>query len=64
MVESYINGTFHKFNANQEYENNLRMYPYDSLTHFSHHYTDGELLLCDLQGSLKVLTDPQLNTTR
>ena len=51
------------------YSNNLDwMNPHYSsmmaLTHFTHHHTDGRLMLVDLQGVGYLLTDPQIHCDR
>mmetsp|Transcript_20263 Transcript_20263/g.23286 ORF Transcript_20263/g.23286 Transcript_20263/m.23286 type:complete len:142 (+) Transcript_20263:556-981(+) len=60
LVEPMLEGEFFKFNSNSGYTNGAELM--QALSHFSHHYTDGQHLLCDLQGGnyddAYVLTDP------
>jgi hypothetical protein len=61
LVESFIRGEFIKFNSNSGYvkDDSDTM---QALSHFSFHHTQGQFLLCDLQGGRSagyyVLTDP------
>eukprot|EP00434_Breviolum_minutum_P025368 symbB.v1.2.022414.t1/scaffold1989.1/size93477/2 len=61
LVEPLIDGTYAKFNSNSGWVNegyNMMQ----ALSHFSYHYTNGQHLLCDLQGggydTHYILTDP------
>lgn len=61
LVEPFIDGTYAKFNSNSGWVNegyNMMQ----ALSHFSYHFTNGQHLLCDLQGggydTHYVLTDP------
>jgi len=66
LVEPFI-VNFQQFNSNTAWVG-----PTDwakalqSLSHFSYHFTNGEMVLCDLQGAIEdeavVLTDPVLNS--
>lgn len=62
LFEERIRNEFKKFNSNDQVENSVRSMPYDAFSHFTLHFTDGEFLLCDLQGSLNLLTDPQIHS--
>jgi hypothetical protein len=35
---------------------------FTAFSHFSHQVTGGEILVCDLQGYLNILTDPVIHT--
>jgi len=50
LVEPYINGKWINFNSNTGYENHRYEFA-GGLSHFSYHFTHGEKLLCDLQGT-------------
>ena len=64
VFEERIMSQFRKFNSNTAFENTARSMPYDALSHFSLYHTDDEYLLCDLQGGLQVLTDPQVHSSK
>mmetsp|Transcript_51517 Transcript_51517/g.95299 ORF Transcript_51517/g.95299 Transcript_51517/m.95299 type:complete len:319 (-) Transcript_51517:29-985(-) len=61
LVEPMIEGQYYTFNSNTGYvaEGYEIM---QALSHFSYHLSDGEMLLCDLQGGMEqnafILTDP------
>mmetsp|Transcript_32298 Transcript_32298/g.75868 ORF Transcript_32298/g.75868 Transcript_32298/m.75868 type:complete len:151 (-) Transcript_32298:236-688(-) len=61
LVEPFIKGKYVKFNSNSGWTDD-RYAIMQALSHFSYHFTDGQYLLCDLQGSCDdvcyVLTDP------
>lgn len=63
LVEPYLEGTYHKFNSNSGYEDDdwKRM---QALSHFSFEWSNGKMLLCDLQGvqrdGIYILTDPAI----
>ncbi len=52
LVEEKIIGRFRKYNSNISFEGE-QMDFYNAITHFSLFYTNGERLLCDLQGQLR-----------
>jgi len=61
LIEPFIEGTYRKFNSNTAHIDNN----YDTmqaLSHYSYHKSDGQRLVCDLQGGYYndyyVLTDP------
>lgn len=60
LVEPMLEGEFLKFNSNSGYTNGADFM--QALSHFSYHHTNGQYLLCDLQGGhyedCYVLTDP------
>ena len=60
LVEPKIEGEFVKFNSNTGYTNGADVM--QALSHFSYHHTNGQEVLCDLQGgrydTCYVLTDP------
>jgi len=60
LVEPMIEGAFVKFNSNSGHSNGDKVMA--ALSHFSYHHTNGQELLCDLQGGryadCYVLTDP------
>lgn len=63
-VENYIEGTYEKFNNNAGWESkniqNTSLIAH-CLSHFSWQYTQGYLMIVDLQGSCGTLTDPQIH---
>jgi hypothetical protein len=60
IVEPMIEGDFIKFNSNSGHSNGDELM--SALSHFSYHHSQGQELLCDVQGgkydSCYVLTDP------
>eukprot|EP00403_Amphidinium_massartii_P009691 CAMPEP_0178424154 /NCGR_PEP_ID=MMETSP0689_2-20121128/28063_1 /TAXON_ID=160604 /ORGANISM="Amphidinium massartii, Strain CS-259" /LENGTH=292 /DNA_ID=CAMNT_0020045781 /DNA_START=55 /DNA_END=933 /DNA_ORIENTATION=+ len=61
LVEPYIEGKYVKFNSNTGWKaDGFELM--QALSHFSFHHSDGQYLLCDLQGGMKdtfyILTDP------
>eukprot|EP00392_Amoebophrya_sp_AT5.2_P002170 g2175.t1 len=76
LVEPYISGKFVNFNSNTGYENPQHEFM-AGLAHFSYHFTKGDYLLCDLQGTTYnylnadgetvcayVLTDPVIHSRK
>ena len=64
LVEPFI-ANFENFNSNSGWQNSSEWAKaLQSLSHFSYHYSQGDVLLCDLQGAVEsdavVLTDPVL----
>lgn len=65
LVEPFIKGNYAKFNSNSGWVNDKCEHRLmQALSHFSFHFTDGQRLLCDLQGGAYdthfVLTDPAI----
>ena len=60
LVEPMIEGDYLKFNSNSGHSNGDKLM--GALSHFSYHHSQGQELLCDLQGGkyskCYVLTDP------
>jgi hypothetical protein len=60
LVEPMLEGEFLKFNSNSGYANGADFM--QALSHFSYHHSNGQFLLCDLQGGhyegTYFLTDP------
>lgn len=65
FVEPRILRTFHKLNSNTGWVSNPALVT-EALSHFSYHVSDGQHLLCDLQGGQYsnhfVLTDPVVHS--
>jgi len=66
LVEPFIAG-FQKFNSNTGWVGSSEWAKaLQSLSHFSYHFTNGAMVLCDLQGAVEddtvVLTDPAINS--
>jgi hypothetical protein len=65
LVEPMLEGEFLKFNSNSGYVNGADVL--QSLSHFSYHHSNGQYLLCDLQGGhyadAYILTDPVIMST-
>jgi hypothetical protein len=62
MVEEYIAGTFRKYNSNVNFDfprpgeaHLLSFFVMNSLTHHSYIKSGGKILLCDLQGMIKLI---------
>mmetsp|Transcript_16166 Transcript_16166/g.26648 ORF Transcript_16166/g.26648 Transcript_16166/m.26648 type:complete len:391 (+) Transcript_16166:186-1358(+) len=64
-VEKYVTGTFAKHNNNFGWCNNdvSRNTP-QAFSHFTYHYTKGELIVVDIQGVGDYYTDPQIHRVR
>lgn len=68
LVEPYI-ANFKKFNSNTGWVGSGEWaIALQSLSHFSYHFSGGQLVLCDLQGAAEdsalVLTDPAINSCK
>lgn len=65
FVEPRILGTYQKFNSNTGWVSDQALIT-EALSHFSYHVSDGQYLLCDLQGGRYsnrfVLTDPAVHS--
>ncbi|KAL3902651.1 MAG: hypothetical protein SGILL_010749, partial [Bacillariaceae sp.] len=69
LVEPFIEN-YKKFNSNTGWNDSSTPWPQvmQALSHFSYHASNGEYLLCDLQGGVyskgAVLTDPAVNSSK
>lgn len=69
LVEPFIQN-FQKWNSNSGWRDTSNPWPrlMQALSHFSYHFTSGQLVLCDLQGGVYsdsvVLTDPVILSRR
>ena len=69
LVEPFIQN-YEKFNSNTGWSNSTTAWPQvmQALSHFSYHASNGEYLLCDIQGAVYpkavVLTDPAILSKR
>eukprot|EP00929_Paragymnodinium_shiwhaense_P113479 TRINITY_DN81768_c0_g1_i1.p1 TRINITY_DN81768_c0_g1~~TRINITY_DN81768_c0_g1_i1.p1 ORF type:complete len:557 (-),score=102.32 TRINITY_DN81768_c0_g1_i1:306-1976(-) len=66
LVEPFVKG-FESFNSNTAWVGSSAWaQALQSISHFSYHHTDGQMVLCDLQGAIEndtvILTDPVLNS--
>ena len=68
LVEPYLEGEYIKYNANQPTYTLLMSDSHPetpaAFSHFTHHASDGQLLICDIQGVGTQYTDPQIISTR
>ncbi|CAF1508339.1 unnamed protein product [Adineta steineri] len=67
-MEEYISGNYIKFNSNNGYVNDaVNSSTMPAFSHWTFHHSNGELLVCDLQGVLNGknyrLTDPAIHST-
>ena len=60
-VETFIPGTYSKWNNNWDWSDELRNTP-AAFSHFTWEASGHKLLVCDLQGVGDLLTDPQIHT--
>eukprot|EP01012_Entosiphon_sulcatum_P056873 TRINITY_DN80583_c0_g1_i1.p2 TRINITY_DN80583_c0_g1~~TRINITY_DN80583_c0_g1_i1.p2 ORF type:complete len:246 (+),score=37.14 TRINITY_DN80583_c0_g1_i1:27-740(+) len=60
VVEPFLPGTYIKHSNNCGYTSD-RDVP-QAFSHFSHHKSDGKLLVCDIQGVEDIYTDPQVHS--
>ena len=66
-IEDFIYGKYEKFNSNNGWINqSVKTEITEALSHFSYHYSRGEVLVCDLQGAeqrrMFYLTDPAVHS--
>lgn len=63
-VEERIDDEFFKYNSNGNFAktDNEFLKVFNAFSHFSIFNSNKDLLVCDLQGSLKQLTDPQIHS--
>eukprot|EP00658_Telonema_sp_P-2_P033838 TRINITY_DN24757_c0_g1_i1.p1 TRINITY_DN24757_c0_g1~~TRINITY_DN24757_c0_g1_i1.p1 ORF type:complete len:250 (+),score=54.81 TRINITY_DN24757_c0_g1_i1:211-960(+) len=68
LVEPYLAGEYAKYNANQPSYTLLMSDSFPetphAFSHFTHHHSHGEVLVCDIQGVGNRYTDPQIISTR
>eukprot|EP00483_Globobulimina_turgida_P008054 UN08070 len=66
LVEDYLPGKFEKFNSNTGWVKNNTL-SLNAFSHWSYHHSNGEYLICDLQGVSEEnkyeLTDPVIMST-
>jgi hypothetical protein len=64
LIEPYLGDSYEKFNTNHGMiiQSSTKGFSMPTLSHFSYHISDGQYLLCDLQGVKQrdryILTDP------
>ena len=66
LVEAYLEGDYTKWNSNYRYVNEEDRTSLQAFSHFTYMETNGELLICDLQGvkdeNQYSLTDPSVHS--
>ena len=66
-LEPYLTGKFRKYNNNNGFVatsgSNIQRSTPQAFSHFTYHYSCGELMVVDIQGVGDAYTDPQLLTT-
>lgn len=66
-IEPYLAGKFRKYNNNNGFVatsgSNIQRSTPQAFSHFTYHYSCGELMIVDIQGVGDAYTDPQLLTT-
>eukprot|EP00667_Euglena_gracilis_P007168 EG_transcript_7226 len=65
IVEPLLEGQFTKYSNNAGYVDYLaaRATPH-AFSHFTYHFTRGQLLVCDIQGVGDMYTDPQIHSNK
>lgn len=61
FLEGYINGNFEKYTNNYDYVNDTAEIM-TAFSHYTYHKTEGKMMVCDLQGVNRLLTDPAILT--
>jgi hypothetical protein len=61
-VETYLRGKYRKYNNNYGYVGKDARNTPQAFTHFSYEYTEGKLMIVDVQGVGDHYTDPQVHT--
>lgn len=61
-VEPYLTGKYIKYNNNYGYVDKDSRNTPQAFTHFSHEYTEGKMMIVDIQGVGDHYTDPQIHT--
>lgn len=65
-AEAFLDGVFHKHNSNNGFamataSDSYRCTP-QAFSHFTYHFSAGQLMVCDMQGVGNEYTDPQIHT--
>lgn len=61
-AEPFIAGTYKKYNSNNGWQSKEFSETAMAFSHYSWQYTNGKLMVVDLQGVNYILTDPQIHT--
>jgi hypothetical protein len=68
MMEKFIEGRMEKMNNNDGYVREESGHTAQAFSHFTHHFSKGEMIVVDVQGFVAgdryVLTDPAIHTTK